>query len=53
VEHWQLVKFDLTAWKRGSLNRSLGMASPAFTIVKAFGFDDATQPSDDNLQIQA
>jgi hypothetical protein len=41
------------AWKGGSLKRSLGMASPAFTIPKAFGFEAATQPWEDNLQIQA
>jgi hypothetical protein len=29
------------------------MASSVFTIPKAFGFEAATQPSDDNLQIQA
>jgi hypothetical protein len=56
------------AWKGGSLKRSLpapvfastqvaqaqvGMASPAFTIPKASGFEAATQPWEDNLQIQA
>jgi hypothetical protein len=25
------------------------MVSPAFTIPKAFGFEDATQPKDENL----
>jgi hypothetical protein len=29
------------------------MASPLFTIPKAFGFEAATQLSDDNLQVQA
>jgi hypothetical protein len=45
------VNFDLIAWKGGSLKRSLGMASLVFTIPKAFGFEVATQQSDDNLQI--
>jgi light-regulated signal transduction histidine kinase (bacteriophytochrome) len=30
--------------KSGSLKRSLGMAFPASTIPKAFGFEAATQP---------
>jgi hypothetical protein len=29
-------KFDLIAWKGGSLKRSLGMDSPAFIIPKTF-----------------
>jgi hypothetical protein len=35
----------------GSLKRSLGMVSLMFTIPKAFGFEAATQPQRNNLQI--
>jgi len=34
----------MIAWKGGDLKRSFGMASPEFTITKAFGFEPATQP---------
>ena len=45
------IKFDLIAWKGGSLKRQslgdalwrLGMVSLVFTIPKAFGFEAATQ----------
>ena len=35
----------------GSLKRSLGMASGAMTIPKAFSFEAATQSIDENEQI--
>jgi hypothetical protein len=50
------VKFDLITPKGGSLKRSLGMASPAFTIpipINDNRDEAATQLPDDNLQIQA
>jgi hypothetical protein len=37
--------------KGGSLKRSLGMVSPAFTSPKAFGFGAATQLLTINLQM--
>jgi len=39
----------LIVWKGGSLKRSLGMASGALTIPKAYGFEDATQAQTNNL----
>jgi len=43
LKYYYSVKFDLVAWKGGSLKRSLGMVSLVFTIPKAFGFEAATQ----------
>ncbi|HUV64395.1 MAG TPA: hypothetical protein VMW24_10895 [Sedimentisphaerales bacterium] len=40
-----LSQLILIVWKGGSLKRSLGMACGAFTIPKAYGFEDATQSS--------
>jgi hypothetical protein len=37
----------------GSLKRSLGMVSYGLTILKAFGFEAATQLKMSNLQIHA
>ena len=47
------VKFDLIAWEGGSLKRSLGTASEAFTIPKTSGFEAATRSQAYNLQIHA
>ena len=49
--HSWLSHSGLIGWKGGTLKRSLGMASAASTIPKAYGFEDATQPQTDNLQI--
>lgn len=37
-----VLQLILIVWKGGSPKRSLGMASGAFTIPKACGFEDAT-----------
>jgi len=55
------VIFDFIVWKGGNLNRSdllsevesIGDGFSCISIPKAFGFEAATQPSGDNLQIQA